>query len=538
MTVPPEEQKFSKGIFPASHIHIRELLPDAQGHLSDIHAKLVSPQSEIVPRVLGGMVPLQEEDELGRNDLSANRKPRRSRPARPVPILPLAVGARVLPPDGLATLKPPPPRPSLKSSDETVSGASEPLIDEIASALREWHILMFKHLQQKDYRLFTLVKEHIEALHLGRRQLLNGTLGAEETAVLRRECVTRLVKGNIAQGLDVIVRHPVWGSLVTVEHDGGVNPRSWMSAVRMFMLQSALAYIESQPTATSTLVKLSALSHSEGTRRRSGSSLFASPSYPIRPSAKSDPSLVEHLNSALSPNPQAPIRQAGTFFHVYLEIRAFVASLTLPGETAELFFSLYSKSISQFISEEFCAILNHHGVLARDPDGSSSPGHIRALFKDVGEREVKDDIYLVCRIVRNGAMKLGTPGHSNDTLRRGSEPAFQRISEIVETTPFNRRNSGMSIPPDTQSRCFRRPFGAAVLELSAVKTLSHEGIGSTAATEHILPIFVPTTEATFSNLHQHLIMGNVREFEKSPRHVSEALLGRRSALIVFIVGRR
>ncbi|KAJ7805235.1 hypothetical protein B0H14DRAFT_2611499 [Mycena olivaceomarginata] len=40
-------------------------------------------------------------------------------------------------------IKPLPPRPSLKSDDDTASGAAQRIIDEIASTLREWHILMF-----------------------------------------------------------------------------------------------------------------------------------------------------------------------------------------------------------------------------------------------------------------------------------------------------------------------------------------------------------------------------------------------------------
>lgn len=32
-----------------------------------------------------------------------------------------------------------PPIPSLKAGDETAKGALEPLVDEIACALREWH---------------------------------------------------------------------------------------------------------------------------------------------------------------------------------------------------------------------------------------------------------------------------------------------------------------------------------------------------------------------------------------------------------------
>jgi hypothetical protein len=35
--------------------------------------------------------------------------------------------------------KPSPPIPSLKAGDDTVRGVEEPLVDEIASALREWH---------------------------------------------------------------------------------------------------------------------------------------------------------------------------------------------------------------------------------------------------------------------------------------------------------------------------------------------------------------------------------------------------------------
>ena len=83
-------------------------------------------------------------------------------------------------------MKPLPPRPSLKSGDDTASGVTQPIIDEIASALREWHTLMFQYLARRDYKLFHTVRDHIEALHLGRRQLLAQTLSTEETVNLRR----------------------------------------------------------------------------------------------------------------------------------------------------------------------------------------------------------------------------------------------------------------------------------------------------------------------------------------------------------------
>src|ERR1700754_2178417 len=71
------------------------------------------------------------------------------------------------PPSEVFNTKPFPPRPSLKSGDDTLSGTSEPIVDEIASVLREWHNLMFNYLAQRNYSLFHTVREHIDALHLG-----------------------------------------------------------------------------------------------------------------------------------------------------------------------------------------------------------------------------------------------------------------------------------------------------------------------------------------------------------------------------------
>ena len=262
-------------------------------------------------------------------------------------------------------MKPLPPRPSLKSGDDTASGAAQPIIDEIASALREWHTLMFQYLARRDYKLFHTVRDHIEALHLGRRQLLAQTLSTEETVHLRRDCVARLVSGNIVQGLDVIVRHPTWGALVTVDIEGEIDPRSWVSAVRMYAMQTSLAYMNVNQNP-----KLSTV----------GPAVDYAAVVPLPTPANSafpDYSRIKVQSRALgSLGPPLPDRQStAKFYHMFLDVRAFVASPCSPGETAELFFSLYNKAETRFVTEDFCAILNHNGVLARDPSA-----HIRTLF--------------------------------------------------------------------------------------------------------------------------------------------------------------
>lgn len=98
------------------------------------------------------------------------------------------------------------------------------------------------YLQRRQYRLFDIVHQHIDALHMGRTQLLAQTLSAHETALLKKECVARLVKGNIAQGLDIIVRHPVHGALVTVDPDALPETMdSWLTGLRMYAMQVAVS---------------------------------------------------------------------------------------------------------------------------------------------------------------------------------------------------------------------------------------------------------------------------------------------------------
>lgn len=408
-------------------------------------------------------------------------------------------------------LKPMPPRPSLKASDATASGATQPIIDEIAAALREWHHLMFQYLNQRNYNLFHIVREHIEALHLGRRQLLAQTLNADEIVNLRRDCVTRLVSGNVVQGLDVIVRHPTWGALVTVDVEGTIDQRSWVSAVRMYAMQTSLAYINTG--SNGNIPKISTIDYAASVPTPTlAHSAF--PDYP-RPKGQS------RLQGSLARVPDKPI--TAKFYHVFLDLRAFVASPCAPGETAELFFSLFNKTGARFVTEEFCAILNHNGVLARDPTS-----HIRTLFTDLALSDIQDPLYLVCRIVRTGAMKLGGSVSSGAPLdlRRGSDaskastdatgwvdvPATVNQGMVV-TSPISPRGLGSGDPPVH----YRRPFGCAVMEISQLNKMSADDPDVSSTKEHSMPIFVPTNEAPFSVLHQDIIARNTREYEKSSR---------------------
>ena len=506
-----EPQQVFIGIFPASHIFIRDELADAEGRLMDIaatingtsnnNASVADVASQRKEKSVLGITTVREEDEE-----SATRSTRLMLPpdntgtTRGLALYSTSI--RSMSPADSSVIKPLPPRPSLKSGDDTASGIEQPIVDEIASALREWHMLMFQYLASRDYKLFHAVREHIEALHRGRRQLLAQTLSAKETNNLRRECVARLVCANIVQGLDIIVRHPSWGGLVTVDVGSDIENRNWVSAIRMYNMQVTLAYLN--------------VTHDPGRTF----SIDVNPNGPSpTPAHSAFPDLIvthsrsrsrSHGSIDLSKS-AGSFKNTAKFYHVYLDVHASVASVCLPGETAELFFSLYRKQGTQFITEEFCVILNHNGVMARDPEG-----HIRTLFTDLVLTDVQDSIYLVCRIIRNGPLKSGNnePHTRTDSVRPDSSASLQWAD-----TPGHSRVS----QSNDSTQHVRRPFGCATLELSQLNKMVEEQLDVSSLKECTMPIYVPTNEMSFSMIHQNIINNNVKEFEKSSRLVAAGI---------------
>ncbi|KAE8266357.1 hypothetical protein A4X09_0g5990 [Tilletia walkeri] len=532
-----EEPQVYVGIFPASHVHIREQLDDAQLRMSEIYERAKEagavgglPLLGAVPK--RNMETLQEEDESQSQPSSPQHSPalldgRSATPARVTFDHQLQAFVVSDAPD---VPKPAPPLPSLKCGDVTASGTSEPLVDEIACALREWNSLIYTYLVQRNYVLFQTVRHHIEVLHAARRQLLAQTLSVEEVSKLRRECVARLVKGNVVQGLDVIVRHPGRGGLVDVNLTGKESdPESWVSGIKLYALQVALAYVDQNEDGTSTaalidgsannafgitspsttgagiLAGLTASSSSNRLKRQNSISLAR---HSILPPSTSSSS---HINDKL-----AEEKSRVKYFHVYLDVRAFVASPCAPGETAELYFSLYNKAEARFLTEEYCIVLNHQGVPAKESEGRI--GKMRSLFTELSQNDMSD-LNIICRIVRNGAMRISNSDHRSNLANLGgnSDAASEHSVDGAESSLSAAGTAGFRASRMAGDRHFRRPFGCAVLELGQHHQFSTEMATSSPMREHVMPIFVPVNEAAFSTLHQDIIASRIKEFEKSPR---------------------
>lgn len=103
--------------------------------------------------------------------------------------------------------KPLAPVPLLRVGDETVQSAEEPLVDEIASCLREWHdARLHELLLARGYDQLTRVQELIKRLGMSRQQLMHDVMTTKELKKLREDTVWDLVAGNKLLSDEVVVR--------------------------------------------------------------------------------------------------------------------------------------------------------------------------------------------------------------------------------------------------------------------------------------------------------------------------------------------
>lgn len=135
--------------------------------------------------------------------------------------------------------RPPAPVPMLKIGDETPTSSSEPLVDEIASCLREWHSKnLHELLLNRRYSVLERIWELVYQLDLSRRQILHGVHTAQELDAQREKTVWDLVRGNKMLSNEIIVRDPEQRGRLLIGDD---------SAIKLTKLQSVMSLLDHTP---------------------------------------------------------------------------------------------------------------------------------------------------------------------------------------------------------------------------------------------------------------------------------------------------
>ena len=135
--------------------------------------------------------------------------------------------------------KPLAPVPLLRVGDETGLSAEEPLVDEIASCLREWHdARLHEIVLARNYSQLDRIQNLVTRVDKSRKQLMNDVLTTRELVELREDTVWDLVAGNKMLNGDIIVRSPTEKGRVLTADD---------SIIEITKLQANMSILDRPP---------------------------------------------------------------------------------------------------------------------------------------------------------------------------------------------------------------------------------------------------------------------------------------------------
>ncbi|KAI5467023.1 hypothetical protein BGZ63DRAFT_398637 [Mariannaea sp. PMI_226] len=253
------EARVFSGIFPRSCVEVREMLGESEngGDDEDEDEDLISdgvatPNGDVRSASDSAKSGVTSASMRKKNKKTGNRSTASSKGRTPFRELPNGtLGSLSIPmkrdPDAP---KPAAPVPMLKIGDETPTSVAEPLVDEIASCLREWHSTnLHQLLLSRQYSKLDEISQIINRLNLHRQQFLYNVLTAHEYEQLREQTVWDLVKVNKLCGGEVIVRDPEARGRILTADDCVVN---------VTKLQSVMSLLDEPPQPA---VELTALHH-------------------------------------------------------------------------------------------------------------------------------------------------------------------------------------------------------------------------------------------------------------------------------------
>ena len=268
------EARVFSGIFPKCCVEIREELSNASSRcgrtngpvgaaaeakdpLSTDHADR-SEANDVVHQTVGkgtlwkGVVPSSGPQSSPNTNVPGGTDQHSDTSSRKVKTTSRSSGLHVTPerlsPPSTQASKPAAPVPMLKVGDETLTSTAEPLVDEIASCLREWHSTnLHELLLNRQYGTLEKMSYLVSQLDLSRRQFLHDVLTSQERIEVREKAVWDLVKGNKMSSGDVIVRDPRQNGRLLTAAD---------SAVELTRLQSSMSLLDSGHTSSGDALAL------------------------------------------------------------------------------------------------------------------------------------------------------------------------------------------------------------------------------------------------------------------------------------------
>ncbi|KNF01311.1 hypothetical protein PSTG_05410 [Puccinia striiformis f. sp. tritici PST-78] len=147
------------------------------------------------------------------------------------------------------------------------------------------------------------------------------------------------------------------------------------------------------------------------------------------------------------------------------------------GEIVELYFSLYNNSESRFMTKECCTILNHISQPQISIAAQSRHSQHTPMSYDISPHDFQDSIFLVCQLVKNGAMKTVTGQAHHNSISQSMQEAPHNLSVSSGTlrqSGLFKESNGMTLTNSKSgTQSVRWPYGCAVAELAQFSSQSN-----------------------------------------------------------------
>uniref|UniRef100_A0A7M4E6K6 Dedicator of cytokinesis 2 n=1 Tax=Crocodylus porosus TaxID=8502 RepID=A0A7M4E6K6_CROPO len=231
-------------------------------------------------------------------------------------------------------------------NQENIIPAEIPLVQEVTTTLWEWGSIWKQLYVANKKEQFQQVQSMMYDLMEWRSQLLSGTLPKDELKELKQKVTSKIDYGNRILELDLIVR----------DEDGNILDPDKTNVISLFH------------------------AHEEATNK-------------ITERIKEEMSKDQSDYGAYSRRSSSPTHS------LYVFVRNFVCRI---GEDAELFMSLYDPQKQTIISENYLVRWGSKGF----PKEIDMLNNLKVVFTDLGNKDLRDKVYLVCQIVRVGRMEL------------------------------------------------------------------------------------------------------------------------------------
>ncbi|OAR00452.1 hypothetical protein LLEC1_05863 [Akanthomyces lecanii] len=474
------EARVFSGIFPRSCVEVREMLGESEDGDDQTTEEDQDPQTKYNQRrqeenasqdsAKGGL----ESDVENIHKQTKSKSPRKSR--APLQELPNGNSPKLSIPvkRDPEMPRPPAPVPMLKIGDETPTSASEPLIDEISSCLREWHS---KNLHQlllaREYSKLDKLSQLITNLNLHRQQFLYNVLTSREYEALREKTVWDLVQVNKLCGGEVIVRDPATRGRILTGED---------SVVALTELQSSMSLLDEPPKPALELASLHHLLLD--VKGFAGASAEES-------------CLVAYLAS--KPHHDKPINLSEAF-SIDIPAGRTMGSLMQDGATRTLFTDLSSLDVGDVSAAEsdlylVIKVLSPQKIEMMSPqtrsgslgDNYYTREHTKSLPVSGGKGSRRSFMWAAksTRSTFSRGSAFAKMDAVNEQQAQGDRPYSNRTESRGEYAPPSTAGSQVSMAAD-EVQMAQRTVGVGVMKLNAVMKQDEE-------IEHVISIWAPST---------------------------------------------